>query len=145
MIEENVKIIKSWTELFLKKIFDPESINSMPKEVRLIAKTIFLQSEALKLNTRVLLGGYVFLRFFNPCIATPEIFNIINPKIKTKKGQRTLLLITKLLQNIANQVPFKMETKEPFMAVFNDYVTNKFDEMTKYLLSVANYEEKGRI
>lgn len=116
----------------------------MPKEVRIIANTIYLQSENLKLNTRVLLGGYVFLRFFNPCIATPEIFNIINPKIKTKKGQRTLLLITKLLQNIANQVSFKSEHKEPFMAVFNDYVNSKFEDMTKYLYHTAQYEEKGK-
>ena len=70
----------------------------MPEEVRFIGNYIAKEADSLSLNSTVLVGGFIFLRFFNPAIATPEVYNLIDPKIKTKKGQRNLILLTKILQ-----------------------------------------------
>jgi hypothetical protein len=94
----NQKFLKEWTEKFLQRITSEEILKAMPEEVRFIASYISTEATSLSLNSTVLVGGYIFLRFFNPAIATPEVYQLIDPKIKTKKGQRNLILLTKLLQ-----------------------------------------------
>ena len=58
------------------------------------------------------------LRFLNPAIVTPQAYMLIesNP---SKNPRRTLTLIAKLLQNLANKPSY---AKEPYMALLNPWV-----------------------
>lgn len=96
--KNNQTALKEWTHKFLNRIRDKEVVKRMPHQLRIVAVYIAQEAESLNLDAPILIGAYLMLRFFNPAIATPEVFGIIDPKIKTKVGQRNLILITKLLQ-----------------------------------------------
>jgi hypothetical protein len=66
-----------------------------------------------------LIGGYIYLRFFNPVIVTPDALNITT--IKPNRFQRrNLILIAKVLQNLSNGLLFG--DKEVYMKVLNRYI-----------------------
>jgi hypothetical protein len=55
-----------------------------------------------------IVGGFLFLRFICPVLVSPEGLNIEN---LSKESRRTLVLISKILQNLANGIDFGR--KEP--------------------------------
>eukprot|EP01113_Clastostelium_recurvatum_P029859 TRINITY_DN3611_c0_g1_i6.p1 TRINITY_DN3611_c0_g1~~TRINITY_DN3611_c0_g1_i6.p1 ORF type:complete len:1524 (-),score=306.97 TRINITY_DN3611_c0_g1_i6:45-3983(-) len=78
-------------------------------------------------------GGYFFLRFWNVVLLNPQK-NGLAKSPPSKQSLRVLILITKTLQNVANNVTFG--EKEKFMAQLNDFIaTNQapvrafFDEL----------------
>ena len=110
-----------------------------------------VRSEVIKKFTEVekhtSVSGFVFLRFFCPAILNPKMFGIVEgkeiflfylifkylifffPFIEHPTGQaaRTLTLIAKVVQNMANLVP---DAKEPFMAFLTEFLTNHIVPMT---------------
>ena len=67
-------------------------------------------------------GGFIFLRFFCPAILSPDS---TSPPLLTKVDQnlrRTLILISKSLQNLANGLDFG--NKEPFMQDMNAFIND---------------------
>ncbi|KAL9655139.1 hypothetical protein ABK040_008915 [Willaertia magna] len=137
-LQKNIEKLTEWSSKFLETIMSPEVIAKMPKELRLIAKYIGQVSDSLQLDTPVLIGGYIMLRFFNPAIATPDALNLTTKK-KTKLSQRNFILITKVIQNLANNVLFG--NKEKFMICMNDFLTQKKDIMREYLMSIIDYTD----
>ena len=75
----------------------------------------------------------IFLRFLNPALVLPHEFGIVDaePLPRIKRG---LTLVSKILQNIANNLFF---TKEYHMRPFNDYLRSTFDLATKFVLSIS--------
>jgi hypothetical protein len=69
-----------------------------------------------------LVGGFVFLRFFNPYILRIA-------QGRTKRVRDSLIIITKLLQNISNMVLFQ---KEKYMVPLNPFLEAKFPEVHKF-------------
>ncbi|KAG2393976.1 hypothetical protein C9374_003740 [Naegleria lovaniensis] len=138
-LPQNIEKLTEWCGRFLDKMMSPEVIDMMPKELRLIARFIGQVSDSLQLDTPVLIGGYIMLRFFNPAIATPDAMNLTTKK-KTKVSQRNFILITKVIQNLANNVLFG--NKERFMICMNDFLTQKKDVMREYLMSIIDYSEQ---
>ncbi|KAH3757384.1 GTPase activation, GAP [Pelomyxa schiedti] len=65
------------------------------------------------------IGSFLFLRFFNPALSVPETYGILS---KSPPGEirRQLIIIAKILQNLANGVQFG--AKEPFMVKFNTFL-----------------------
>merc|ERR1712125_280375 len=58
-------------------------------------------------------GGFFFLRFVCPVIASPTTAGMVaGTGAPSKNARRALILITKVLQNVANQTAFN----EPWMA-----------------------------
>jgi len=53
-----------------------------------------------------IIGGFFFLRFLCPVLISPEGSNIFTRKISAE-SRRTLVLITKIVQNMSNRVLFK--------------------------------------
>jgi hypothetical protein len=66
-----------------------------------------------------LIGGYIYLRFFNPVIVTPDAMNIITTK-PNRIQRRNLILVAKVLQNLSNGLLFG--DKEVYMKVLNQYI-----------------------
>lgn len=84
-------------------------------------------------------GAFIFLRFFNPAIVSPDSENLCKP-IENIKIKRALLLITKVIQNLANNVLFG--AKEPYMNVLNDFLNSNIVKITTFLeeISVSFFE-----
>ncbi|KAL1897570.1 Ras GTPase activating protein ira2 [Ceratocystis pirilliformis] len=79
-------------------------------------------------------GAFIFLRFFCPAIVAPDVEGIIsNPP--SKEMRRGLLLIAKVVQNLANNVLFG--AKEPFMFPLNDFLTENIYRVTTFLREIS--------
>ncbi|WWC73068.1 uncharacterized protein I206_107033 [Kwoniella pini CBS 10737] len=77
-------------------------------------------------------GSFIFLRFFCPAIVSPESIDLdVNPD--TRETRRALLLITKVIQNLANNVVFK----ELHMKVLNSFLSDNIRQVTKFLSDIA--------
>ncbi|WWC91180.1 uncharacterized protein L201_006121 [Kwoniella dendrophila CBS 6074] len=77
-------------------------------------------------------GSFIFLRFFCPAIVSPESIDLdVDPD--TRDTRRALLLITKVIQNLANNVVFK----EPHMKVLNSFLSDNIRQVTKFLSDIA--------
>lgn len=79
-------------------------------------------------------GSFIFLRFFCPAIVAPEHVDIEAP-IDSREIRRALLMITKVIQNLANNVTFG--NKEPHMKVLNSFLSENIRQVTKYLSELA--------
>lgn len=79
-------------------------------------------------------GTVIFLRFINPAIVSPFESGIIDsePSAKVKRG---LMLMSKILQNIANHVEF---SKEQHMKYFNDFIKENFDTTRQWVLQITS-------
>jgi len=79
-------------------------------------------------------GSLIFLRFFCPAIVNPESIDLDVPP-EVREVRRALLLITKVIQNLANNVVFG--NKEPHMKVLNSFLGDNIRQVTKFLSDVA--------
>ncbi|KAK2723413.1 hypothetical protein QYM36_001922, partial [Artemia franciscana] len=79
-------------------------------------------------------GTVIFLRFINPAIVSPYEMGIIEkqPPSSVKRG---LMLVSKILQNIANHVEF---SKEQHMLPFNDLLRNHFEAGRRFFIQIAS-------
>jgi neurofibromin 1 len=80
-------------------------------------------------------GSFIFLRFFCPVIVSPESAGLVKPGLIDKESRRGLLIIAKVVQNIANNVLFG--SKEVYMVVLNDFVTENMYLVTSYLRNMT--------
>jgi len=87
-------------------------------------------------NTGTLsLAGFIFLRFICPAIISPTGSNIVEGTEISVDAQRHLILIAKIIQNIANGVLFGQ--KEPFMLTFNNFVESNIEKVKIFLHELA--------
>jgi len=66
-------------------------------------------------------SAFLFLRFICPAIAAPHAYGL-SPNPPTEVTQRQLILLSKVLQNLANGQRFGK--KEEFMSSMNDFIDN---------------------
>ncbi|KAI1382753.1 GTPase [Hypoxylon trugodes] len=79
-------------------------------------------------------GAFIFLRFFCPAIVAPEAENLVDVA-PSKEMRRGLLLIAKVIQNLANNVLFG--AKEPYMYPLNDFLTQNIYRVTTFLREIS--------
>jgi neurofibromin 1 len=79
-------------------------------------------------------GSFIFLRFFCPAIVAPDNIDLEIPA-DSRDLRRGLLMITKVIQNLANNVVFG--NKEPHMKVLNTFLGENIRQVTKFLSDVA--------
>ena len=73
------------------------------------------------------ISAFLFLRFVCPAILNPKIFKL-RAELPPTKANRSLTILAKLVQSIANLIPFG--EKEPYMMVLNDYHS---EQMPKFM------------
>ena len=78
------------------------------------------------------LGAFIFLRFISPALVSPETIDIELPSDNTAI-RRGLLIITKIIQNLANNVRFG---KEVHMMCFNDFLQSNIIRVMRFLTDV---------
>ncbi|GAA5839320.1 hypothetical protein JCM11251_003951 [Rhodosporidiobolus azoricus] len=124
---------------FLLTIMD--SIDSVPYGIRWICKQIRSLTkrkypEATDYAICSLIGGFFFLRFINPAIVTPQAYMLIDSlPASAKHPRRTLTLIAKLLQNLANKPSY---AKEAYMMSLQPFVDNNKTRMNQFLNSLCD-------
>ncbi|SPO00484.1 related to neurofibromin [Cephalotrichum gorgonifer] len=79
-------------------------------------------------------GAFIFLRFFCPAIVAPEVEGLVT-STPSKAMRRGLLLIAKVVQNLANNVLFG--AKEPYMFPLNDFLTQNIYKVTTFLREIS--------
>lgn len=79
-------------------------------------------------------GAFVFLRFICPAIVAPEAEGLVSVA-PTKEMRRGLLLIAKVIQNLANNVLFG--TKEPYMFPLNPFLVQNIHLVTGFLREIS--------
>jgi neurofibromin 1 len=79
-------------------------------------------------------GAFIFLRFFCPAIVAPDAEGLI-ASAPSKEMRRGLLLIAKVVQNLANNVLFG--AKEPYMFPLNDFLTQNIYRVTTFLREIS--------
>ena len=81
----------------------------------------------------------MFLRFINPAIVSPFEMGIVE-KQPPQNIKRGLMLMSKILQNIANHVEF---SKEQHMVCFNDFVRSNFEAGRRFFIQVNYFDSKS--
>lgn len=79
-------------------------------------------------------GAFIFLRFFCPAIVAPDAEGLIN-SVPSKEMRRGLLLIAKVIQNLANNVLFG--TKESYMSPLNNFLSQNIYHVTTFLREIS--------
>jgi hypothetical protein len=82
-------------------------------------------------------GGFLFLRFICPAITAPQYYGLLqqNPN---EVVQRQLVLIAKVLQNLANMA--SVNTKEQYMEKVADFVDRNIPKIKSFYTSLLDPE-----
>lgn len=133
-IQKNEIQLKYLTKVFLVEIC--KSTKDIPNSFRWICYTIsscvFDRFPEAKFTA---VGAFIFLRFFCPAIVAPDSEGLIN-KSPNKEMRRGLLLIAKIVQNLANNVLFG--AKEPYMIPLNEFLTQNICIVTNFLREISS-------
>ncbi|KAL6078843.1 Ras GTPase activating protein ira2 [Balamuthia mandrillaris] len=121
------------------KLFKGLTKNSheLPAEIREILRHVFdeVQNKFGEDAAFKAVGAFLFLRYLCPSLSAPQKYGLLTESTHPK-AQRQLLLITKVLQNLANNtLPGK---KEQHMKNLNDFITENQPALRQFYNELIN-------
>ncbi|KAI1428452.1 GTPase [Xylaria sp. FL1777] len=132
-LERNATQLRIVAKVFIDDIC-ASSINIPPsfrKICNIISTAVMPRFQEAKYTA---VGAFIFLRFFCPAIVAPESEKLVNEP-PSKEMRRGLLLIAKVIQNLANNVLFG--AKEQYMYPLNDFLTQNIYKVTTFLREIS--------
>ncbi|KAI9929188.1 hypothetical protein ASPWEDRAFT_103490 [Aspergillus wentii DTO 134E9] len=140
IIEPRLQMLTKIANGFISTIIN--SVDEAPYGIRWICKQIRSLSrrkypDAQDQTICTLIGGFFFLRFINPAIVTPRSYMLIDAT-PTDKPRRTLTLIAKMLQNLANKPSY---AKEPYMAKLQPFIQQNKERVNKFMLDLCEVQD----
>ncbi|XP_073824829.1 neurofibromin 1 isoform X8 [Musca autumnalis] len=123
-----------------KKVFDAitNSADRFPPQLRSMCHCLYQvlskRFPNLLQNNIGAVGTVIFLRFINPAIVSPQELGIVGKQVPSTV-KRGLMLMSKILQNIANHVEF---SKEQHMLCFNDFLREHFEAGRRFFIQIAS-------
>ena len=154
-LERNRRNLIALTENIWKSI--AASATRCPPELRMIFRHIRACAEDrygifLRSVTYSSVSGFLFLRFFVPAVLNPKLFGLLKSKPSSDlsqralrlqrldhprlRAQRTLTLIAKSLQTLANLSTFG--SKEPWMEPMNVFLTTHRQEFKDFVDTICD-------
>lgn len=146
VIKQNIFNMNYLANKFFKAVLNNN--DTIPFEIREIANT--LQTAVLKCfpNSKYsAIGGFFFLRFVCPAVLAPEMFDMSLPEDRSTELRRPLVLVAKILQQIANDQKFN----EPHMEPLNDLISkwtvkvHQFFDLLVQKDHAALHKERDRV
>ncbi|KAJ4861951.1 GTPase-activator protein for ras-like GTPase domain-containing protein [Trichoderma breve] len=136
IIEPRLTMLIEIANGFLSTIIEgleeaPYGIRWICKQIRSLTKRKYPDANDQIICT--LIGGFFFLRFINPAIVTPKSYMLIDGT-PAERPRRTLTLIAKMLQNLANKPSY---SKEPYMAKLQPFIQQNKDRINKFMLDLC--------
>ncbi|KAJ8132134.1 hypothetical protein O1611_g1491 [Lasiodiplodia mahajangana] len=140
IIEPRLTMLTDIANGFLSTIIDgldeaPYGIRWICKQIRSLTKRKYPEANDQVICT--LIGGFFFLRFINPAIVTPKSYMLIDG-MPAERPRRTLTLIAKMLQNLANKPSY---AKEPYMAKLSPFIQQNKDRVNKFMLDLCEVQD----
>ncbi|KAI8808428.1 ras GTPase-activating protein [Cladochytrium replicatum] len=136
IIAPRVEMLAKITDSFLETIIS--SLDQVPYGIRWICKQIkYLTKrkypDATDMNICSLIGGFFMLRFVNPAVVTPQAHMLVDAN-PSKNPRRTLTLVAKVLQHLANKPSY---AKEMYMMALSPYVEGNKDRINQFLIDLC--------
>ncbi|GAD93273.1 GTPase-activator protein for Ras-like GTPase containing protein [Paecilomyces variotii No. 5] len=140
IIAPRLKMLTDIANTFLNTIIDgldetPYGIRWICKQIRSLSRRKYPDAQDQTICT--LIGGFFFLRFINPAIVTPRSYMLIDGT-PSDKPRRTLTLIAKMLQNLANKPSY---AKEPYMAKLQPFIQSNKERVNKFMLDLCEVQD----
>ena len=140
VIAPRLKMLMEIATSFLETIINglhetPYGIRWICKQIRSLSKRKYPDAQDQTICT--LIGGFFFLRFINPAIVTPRSYMLIEGT-PADHPRRTLTLIAKMLQNLANKPSY---AKEPYMAKLQPFVHQNKERVNKFMLDLCEVQD----
>ncbi|BGP16446.1 hypothetical protein JCM10213_003998 [Rhodosporidiobolus nylandii] len=139
-LQANIHALHEWTMTVWNSIYDarekcPHDLRQIFGHIQRIVVDKYGQHEDQK-NTRwTCVSAFIFLRFFVPAVLNPKLFFIVSTP-PDPKSQRTLTLVAKTLQGLANFSSFGQ--KEPFMLPMNSFVQDNTAAFVDFIEHISN-------
>lgn len=140
IITPRLKMLTDIANGFLNTIIEgledaPYGIRWICKQIRSLSRRKYPDAQDQTICT--LIGGFFFLRFINPAIVTPRSYMLIE-STPSDKPRRTLTLIAKMLQNLANKPSY---AKEPYMAKLQPFIQQNKERVNKFMLDLCEVQD----
>ncbi|XP_065888130.1 uncharacterized protein [Dysidea avara] len=124
-IKERVPMVQDIVLSILRQLRNtidevPYGIRWLCKAIRKLIKEKFPDASDEHINSMI--GGFFFLRYINPTIATPHAYRII-PNPPGSVSRRNCTVVTKVIQKLANTASVReasMKPLEPFVKAHNE-------------------------
>ena len=140
IIAPRLTMLMEFATSFLETIIEgldetPYGIRWICKQIRSLSKRKYPEAQDQTICT--LIGGFFFLRFINPAIVTPRSYMLIDAT-PADHPRRTLTLIAKMLQNLANKPSY---AKEPYMAKLQPFIHQNKERVNKFMLDLCEVQD----
>ena len=124
-----IKLVEdAWRSIFL-------SLQIFPKNLQLVFSMVRKRCELLERDiVKKIVSASLFLRLLCPAILSPSLF-LLTPEYPSEKVARTLTLVAKTIQNLANFTRFG--SKEGYMEILNDFVEREIANMDNFLQRIS--------
>ncbi|GAA5895937.1 hypothetical protein JCM6882_005564 [Rhodosporidiobolus microsporus] len=138
-LQANIHLLQDWALTVWNSIYDarekcPHDLRQIFGHIQRIVVEKYGTGEEQK-NTRwTCVSAFIFLRFFVPAVLNPKLFFIVS-SAPDPKSQRTLTLVAKTLQGLANFSSFGQ--KEPFMLPMNPFVQENTAAFVDFIEHIA--------
>merc|ERR1719242_2058423 len=138
LIPPRVKQLEYIAEHFIQRII--ETVDSVPFGIRWICRQLAEMAQqrfpdADRYQIGGLVGGYIYLRFFNPVVVTPESVHFVDKKL-SKTMRRNLILVAKILQNLSNGVEFR----DKFMHRLSKFIEKHREDIQTYFARLIDVD-----
>ncbi|KAF2842019.1 Rho GTPase activation protein [Patellaria atrata CBS 101060] len=137
-LDRNWRRLISYTELIWQAISN--SASRCPAELRLIFRHVRACAEDrygdfMRTVTYSSVSGFLFLRFFCPAVLNPKLFGLLKDHPQAR-ARRTLTLIAKSLQGLANMSTFGQ--KESWMEPMNTFLTSHRQDFKTFIDNICS-------